>query len=90
MSNEQTHTERANIGVVGLAVMGPTSYDYDWPPAINWELDRLAQEVGSRGTNEIASDVFTTFHTDTLDVERLLKWFMVELLTLRAECSLVT
>jgi hypothetical protein len=22
MSNEQTHTERANIGVVGLAVMG--------------------------------------------------------------------
>ena len=48
MSNEQTHTERANLGVVGLAVMGPTSYDYDWPPAINWELDRLAQEVGSR------------------------------------------
>lgn len=22
------------------------AYDYDWPPAIHWELDRLAQEVG--------------------------------------------
>src|SRR5437763_8325064 len=24
------------------------AYDYDWPPTLNWELDRLAQEVGSR------------------------------------------
>ncbi len=24
------------------------AYDYDWPPAIHWELDRLAQEVGKR------------------------------------------
>jgi len=24
------------------------AYDYDWPPAIHWELDRLAQEVDSR------------------------------------------
>src|SRR6266568_4482755 len=24
------------------------AYDYDWPPAIHWELDWLAQEVGSR------------------------------------------
>lgn len=24
------------------------AYDYDWPPAIHWELDRLAQDVGSR------------------------------------------
>jgi ubiquinone/menaquinone biosynthesis C-methylase UbiE len=24
------------------------AYDYDWPPTIQWELDRLAQEVGSR------------------------------------------
>src|SRR5437764_911443 len=24
------------------------AYDYDWPPTINWELDRLAQEVGKR------------------------------------------
>ncbi|HJT55622.1 MAG TPA: class I SAM-dependent methyltransferase [Ktedonobacteraceae bacterium] len=24
------------------------AYDYDWPPTIHWELDRLAQELGSR------------------------------------------
>jgi len=24
------------------------AYDYDWPPAIRWELDRLAQEVSKR------------------------------------------
>ncbi len=24
------------------------AYDYDWPPAIHWELDRLAQETGMR------------------------------------------
>lgn len=24
------------------------AYDYDWPPAIHWELDRLTQEVGMR------------------------------------------
>jgi ubiquinone/menaquinone biosynthesis C-methylase UbiE len=24
------------------------AYDYDWPPAIRWELDRLAQDVGKR------------------------------------------
>jgi ubiquinone/menaquinone biosynthesis C-methylase UbiE len=24
------------------------AYDYDWPPTITWELDRLAQEVTSR------------------------------------------
>jgi SAM-dependent methyltransferase len=24
------------------------AYDYDWPPTINWELDRLAQEVSRR------------------------------------------
>jgi ubiquinone/menaquinone biosynthesis C-methylase UbiE len=24
------------------------AYDYDWPPTIHWELDRLAQEVGKR------------------------------------------
>ncbi|HET8626177.1 MAG TPA: class I SAM-dependent methyltransferase [Thermomicrobiales bacterium] len=24
------------------------AYDYDWPPAIDWELDLLAQEVGRR------------------------------------------
>lgn len=24
------------------------AYDYDWPPTIHWELDRLAQEVSSR------------------------------------------
>ena len=24
------------------------AYDYDWPPAIHWELDQLAQEAGSR------------------------------------------
>ena len=24
------------------------AYDYDWPPAIHWELDRLSQEVGQR------------------------------------------
>ena len=24
------------------------AYDYDWPPTLHWELDRLAQEVGSR------------------------------------------
>jgi ubiquinone/menaquinone biosynthesis C-methylase UbiE len=24
------------------------AYDYDWPPAIHWELDRLAQEVARR------------------------------------------
>jgi SAM-dependent methyltransferase len=24
------------------------AYDYDWPPTIHWELDRLAQEIGSR------------------------------------------
>jgi ubiquinone/menaquinone biosynthesis C-methylase UbiE len=24
------------------------AYDYDWPPALHWELDRLAQEVGKR------------------------------------------
>jgi ubiquinone/menaquinone biosynthesis C-methylase UbiE len=24
------------------------AYDYDWPPAIHWELDRLAQEVSRR------------------------------------------
>jgi SAM-dependent methyltransferase len=24
------------------------AYDYDWPPAIHWELDRLAQEVTRR------------------------------------------
>jgi SAM-dependent methyltransferase len=24
------------------------AYDYDWPPAIHWELDRLAQEVSMR------------------------------------------
>lgn len=24
------------------------AYDYDWPPAISWEIDRLAQEVGRR------------------------------------------
>jgi SAM-dependent methyltransferase len=24
------------------------AYDYDWPPAIQWELDRLVQEVGMR------------------------------------------
>jgi SAM-dependent methyltransferase len=24
------------------------AYDYDWPPAIHWELDRLALETGSR------------------------------------------
>jgi SAM-dependent methyltransferase len=24
------------------------AYDDDWPPTIQWELDRLAQEVGSR------------------------------------------
>ncbi len=38
---------------------------------------------------QIASDVFTPFLTSTLDVKRPLKWFMVVLLTLRAECSLV-
>lgn len=24
------------------------AYDYDWPPAIHWELDQLAQQVGRR------------------------------------------
>ena len=24
------------------------AYDYDWPPTITWELDRLAQEAGKR------------------------------------------
>jgi ubiquinone/menaquinone biosynthesis C-methylase UbiE len=24
------------------------AYDYEWPPTLHWELDRLAQEVGSR------------------------------------------
>src|SRR5260221_6033802 len=24
------------------------AYAYDWPPTLHWELDRLAQEVGSR------------------------------------------
>src|SRR5260370_31983298 len=24
------------------------AYDYDWPPTLHWELDRLAQEVGKR------------------------------------------
>jgi ubiquinone/menaquinone biosynthesis C-methylase UbiE len=24
------------------------AYDYDWPPVIHWELDKVAQEVGSR------------------------------------------
>lgn len=24
------------------------AYDYDWPPTIHWELDRLAQEMGTR------------------------------------------
>ena len=24
------------------------AYDYDWPPSIHWELDRLAQQVGRR------------------------------------------
>src|SRR5205823_6536034 len=24
------------------------AYDYDWPPTLHWELDRLTQEVGSR------------------------------------------
>ncbi len=24
------------------------AYDYDWPPTLHWELDRLAQEVGRR------------------------------------------
>jgi ubiquinone/menaquinone biosynthesis C-methylase UbiE len=24
------------------------AYDYDWPPAIHWEIDRLALEVGKR------------------------------------------
>ncbi|MDQ2714527.1 MAG: class I SAM-dependent methyltransferase [Chloroflexota bacterium] len=24
------------------------AYDYDWPPTLHWELDRLAQEVASR------------------------------------------
>jgi ubiquinone/menaquinone biosynthesis C-methylase UbiE len=24
------------------------AYDYDWPPTLHWELDRLAQEVGER------------------------------------------
>jgi len=38
---------------------------------------------------QIASDVFTPFLTSTLDVKRPLKWFMVVLLTLRADCSLV-
>ncbi len=24
------------------------AYDYDWPPAIHWELDQLAQKIGTR------------------------------------------
>ncbi len=24
------------------------AYDYEWPPTLHWELDRLAQEVGER------------------------------------------
>src|SRR5258708_24566592 len=24
------------------------AYDYDWPPTLHWELDRLPQEVGKR------------------------------------------
>ena len=24
------------------------AYDYDWPPTLHWELDRLAQEIGKR------------------------------------------
>ena len=24
------------------------AYDYDWPPTLNWELDRMSQEVGER------------------------------------------
>ena len=51
--------------------------------------DQTISSALGRGS-EIASDLFTTFHADTLGVERLLKWFMVVLLTLRADCSLVT
>jgi ubiquinone/menaquinone biosynthesis C-methylase UbiE len=33
-------------------ILGPgglfAAYDYDWPPTIHWELDRLAQEVSMR------------------------------------------
>lgn len=42
-----------------------------------------------RAASEIVSNLCTALPTDILDVERLLKWFVVVLPALHANCSLI-